>query len=273
VSFKNRRTIELRPYKTQDTSLQKKQKRRAISNPYKEHAPSNPFDFQQKHLSFLACLLYEPSEVIPNTERKRSGRMLSSSLILASSSPRRIELFKQMGLCFEVYPAVVKEPPPHPNEAPDAYAMRAAKTKAASVLEALHDRPAWIVAADTVVANGTQILGKPKDEADALAMLQKLVGHPHEVITGLAIYHKTKGICDTSAVHTTVWFREATTRQLQQYIKTQEPLDKAGSYAIQGRGAWLVERIQGCYFNVVGLPLHHLLKRLEELGAGAYFDA
>lgn len=197
--------------------------------------------------------------------------MALGRLILASSSPRRIELLKQMGLTFEVYPANHPEPLPKPDEAPAIYAMRAAEHKAASVLEALQDPEAWILAADTVVVQDAHILGKPANKEDALRMLKTLVGREHQVITGLAIFHGNKGIRDQSQVSTTVWFRDASEEQLRHYIQTQEPMDKAGGYGIQGKGAWFVQHIDGCYFNVVGLPLHHLFSRLEALEAGAYF--
>lgn len=197
--------------------------------------------------------------------------MALDRLILASSSPRRIELLKQMGLTFEVYPSNEPEPTPNPNEAPAAYAQRASSHKASSVLEALQDPEVWVVAADTVVVQGGKILGKPEDKEDAFRILKRLSGNEHEVITGLAIFHGNRGIRDLSEERTQVWFREASDAQIRGYIQTKEPMDKAGAYGIQGKGAWFVKRIEGCYFNVVGLPLHHMFQRLEALGAGMYF--
>ncbi len=197
--------------------------------------------------------------------------MALGRLILASSSPRRIDLLKQMGLSFEVYPANHPEPSPKSNEDPAEYAVRAAEHKAACVLEALQDPEAWIIAADTVVVQDKHILGKPANKEDALQMLKRLVGREHQVITGLAIFHGNQGIRDRSQVSTRVQFRQASEEQIQRYIQTHEPMDKAGAYGIQGKGAWFVQRIEGCYFNVVGLPLHHLFSRLESLQAGAYF--
>ncbi|MCB9642831.1 MAG: septum formation protein Maf [Myxococcales bacterium] len=192
-------------------------------------------------------------------------------MILASSSPRRIELLQQMGLSFEVYPSNTPEPMPKQGEDPAAYVQRASAHKAASVLEALQDPEVWILAADTVVVQDQKILGKPTDKDDALRILKQLSGRDHEVITGIAIYHGNKGIRDLSAERTQVWFHAATDAQLRGYIQTKEPMDKAGAYGIQGKGAWFIKRIDGCYFNVVGLPLHHMFQRLETLGAGTYF--
>ena len=171
-------------------------------------------------------------------------------LILASRSPRRSELLKAAGISFEVLAADVDETP-HPNETPAAYVERLAIEKARAVLAL---RPgARVLGADTTVTIDGEILGKPVDEADALRMLRRLNGRPHEVHTGVARASAT-GV--RSAVDTTrVWFSKMTDEDISWYVSTGEPIDRAGAYAIQGFASRFIPRIDGSYSNVVGLPV------------------
>jgi septum formation protein len=205
-----------------------------------------------------------------------------SALVLGSSSPRRRELLGSLGLEFEVCPSNAPEPPPLPGEAAEGYARRMARQKTLDVA-ALYPE-ATVLGADTIVvlppntgqagtgqANSGQagdavVLGKPADEADALAMLTRLSGRAHQVITGccLALPGKPEPLC--FAVVTEVFMRASTREELAAYVATGEPADKAGAYAIQGLGAFLVERVIGSYTNVVGLPVTELTEFLVRYG-------
>jgi septum formation protein len=182
-------------------------------------------------------------------------------IILASNSPRRKELLSQIGLVFSVAPADVDESV-MPGEAPEPYAVRLALAKARAA--AVRSGGGIVIAADTIVSVGGAILGKPADAADAARMLKELSGREHLVITGLAVMDAStqRSVVRTSV--TKVWFRDLTAREIEAYVATGEPMDKAGAYGIQERGALLVERIEGCYSNVVGLPLSLLGGMLRE---------
>lgn len=176
-------------------------------------------------------------------------------LVLASSSPRRRELLAELGLPFEVRPSDADETP-RPGEGPEALVLRLARAKAARVA-----RPGELVlGADTVVAIDGEILGKPIDGADATRMLRALSGRPHEVWTGVAL-HRTTGTTASEptalayARRTLVTFRELSESELTAYVASGEPRDRAGAYAIQGGAAGFVERMEGDWDNVVGLPL------------------
>lgn len=188
--------------------------------------------------------------------------------VLASASPRRVELLSRLGISFRKQPSHSEEPSPRPNEKPEEYAIRSAAHKAEDVQSTLPHNAIWLLAADTIVVLDDHILGKPTDEDHAFDMLSRLQGRSHEVYTAFALYHKQRGIAHTEAVQTRVWFRPLTPAQIRRYIATSEPMDKAGAYGIQGRGSALVRRVEGCYFNVVGLPLNRLAEAIEDLGAG-----
>lgn len=179
-------------------------------------------------------------------------------LILASGSPRRRELLQMLGIPFEVRPSHIPEAP-EPGEAPVAYAERLAREKARSVPGAL------VLGADTTVLLDGHLLEKPADAADALRMLRTLQGRTHEVITSVALAHH--GTVDQATDITRVTFRPADDAYLRAYIATGEPMDKAGAYGIQGYGAALVERIEGDFFGVMGLPLRLVLGLLARAGA------
>lgn len=179
-------------------------------------------------------------------------------IILASGSPRRRELLTSVGLNFEIYRPDVDETR-KPGEEPADYCRRLAGLKAEAGAQKFPE--SLIIAADTIVFVDGQILGKPSDREDALRMLRLLSGREHEVITGLAVWNA--GALTVRDVHTLVKFRELTEAEIEAYYETGECDDKAGAYAVQGRGALLIEGVRGDYYNVVGLPLCTLGKILR----------
>ncbi|MGE4552470.1 MAG: nucleoside triphosphate pyrophosphatase [Desulfovibrionaceae bacterium] len=188
-------------------------------------------------------------------------------LVLASASPRRLELLGSLGIDFTVRPSRAPEPAPAPGEGPDAYAMRLAGLKAAAVAEKLPARldRAAVLAADTIVVLGNRVLGKPRDADDALEMLRLLRGQTHEVITGCCLLAPGREPAHFAG-RTRVRMRAATDAELIAYVATGEPMDKAGAYAIQGLAACLISHVEGSYTNVVGLPLAKVLEVLLECG-------
>jgi septum formation protein len=188
-----------------------------------------------------------------------------SKLILASASPRRRELLSQLGTPFTVLPADIDEGH-HAGEAPRDYIIRLSRTKAQEI--ALHYPDAWVLGADTIVTIDERILGKPQDAADAAAMLSSLSGREHAVMTGLALVRHNQGYTALETVRTRVFFRALSEADISAYIATKEPFDKAGAYAIQGHAGAFVERYEGCYTNVVGLPVQRTAAMLQ----GAGFD-
>ena len=187
------------------------------------------------------------------------------AMILASQSPRRRELLGQMGFSFTVRPAKGEELP-HPELTPAQLVEELARQKALEVsAEAASDDV--VVAADTVVAIDGVVLGKPRDKAHAAEMLSALSGREHTVYTGVAVKRGETLLVEHEATH--VRFRPLTQWEIDLYIQTGEPMDKAGSYGIQGCGALLVEGIRGDYFNVVGLPICRLGRMLAQVGEDA----
>jgi septum formation protein len=187
----------------------------------------------------------------------------NGQLVLASASPRRRHFLEELGLDFIVAVADVDESLRF-GELPLAFVSRLAQEKAAAI--ALDNPGAWVIGADTVVVLADEILGKPVDPEDALLMLSKLAGRTHEVWTSFAIL-RGKSSAISRVVKTEVTFVTAATEVLGAYVSTGEPLDKAGGYGIQGRGGLFVERIDGSYSNVVGLPMAELVEELLDLGA------
>jgi septum formation protein len=193
-------------------------------------------------------------------------------LVLASASPRRRELLAQAGYTFEVHPAHIPEDP-LPDEDPIGYVSRLAREKAEAVFKQLTatDRPTGIagldgkalvvLGADTTVTLDNHILGKPEDAADAARMLRLLSGRTHRVITGIALV--AAAYVEVAAEVTAVRFVTLSDAEIAEYVATGEPMDKAGAYAIQGQAARWIPRIEGCYFNVVGLPLALVSTLLE----------
>lgn len=185
-------------------------------------------------------------------------------IYLASASPRRRTLLEQIGVPFRVRPSRIPEDR-GPAEPPEACVLRLATAKADAVwdsLEAAEARP--VLAADTLVVVDDQVLGKPRDVDDAAHMLSRLSGRSHRVLTGVALRYQDRTLSRLNA--TEVRFRATTDEERIAYCETGEPIGKAGSYAIQGRGAVLVERLDGSYSSVVGLPLAETADLLQELG-------
>ncbi|MXV76552.1 septum formation inhibitor Maf [Candidatus Poribacteria bacterium] len=184
-------------------------------------------------------------------------------LILASASPRRSALLTQIGLTFKIHPSDIVEPPHtvHANKPASEVTQELAALKAAAVTQ--HYNHGLIIGADTLVSLDGELLGKPTDDADALAMLSRLSGTCHEVVTGVALIDAATGEDRVWAETTQVYFRQLNAAEITTYIESGEASDKAGAYGIQGRGAVFVRRIEGCYFNVVGLPLASLVEHLS----------
>ena len=184
-------------------------------------------------------------------------------IVLASGSPRRAELLRRIGITeFDIVRPEADETYPAGLTPEETVAHIArAKAKAAEALTSPGD---VVITADTMVFLGAERLGKPRDEADALRMLTELSGQRHTVCTGVTVRQDSRLRCFT--VSTAVWFRQATEAELRAYIACGEPMDKAGSYGVQGLGALLVERIDGDFFNVMGLPVAPLAAALKEFG-------
>jgi nucleoside triphosphate pyrophosphatase len=172
-------------------------------------------------------------------------------LILASASPRRQELLREAGIAFETHPAHIPEER-LPGEAAVDYAKRLSREKALAVARHFADR--FVLGADTIVVVDEHVLEKPLDHNDAARMLRLLSGRVHKVITGVSVLTPA-GIIDTRTCTTQVNFRKLTEQEIQNYVASQEPMDKAGAYAIQGGAAKFANRMDGEYSNVVGLPL------------------
>ncbi|UMZ72864.1 Maf family protein [Natranaerofaba carboxydovora] len=191
---------------------------------------------------------------------------MGKNIVLASASPRRYELLKQLKLDFEVIPSSFVEEFDE-NFTPSELAIEFAKNKALEVSNRLDKKnkikDGIVIGADTVVVLDEEILGKPDNKKEAKQMLQNLNGNKHEVITGLSLVSVYNDEVITDYCETTVWFRDLTENEIERYLSREEWSDKAGAYGIQGFGALLVKKIHGCYFNVVGLPLSKLAKSLE----------
>jgi septum formation protein len=188
-------------------------------------------------------------------------------LILASASTRRAEILASAGLPFTVLSSAVDESP-FPGETAAALVLRLANAKA-DLVTARAVGPAIVLAADTVVVTNDKILGKPGSTEDARHMLRLLSGRTHSVLTGVALVRLPDGERRQFTESTLVHFRPMTDEELSSYLATREPYDKAGAYAIQGQAGRYIPRIEGCYFNVVGLPLSRVLSELETLGWSA----
>ncbi|WP_419655438.1 Maf: inhibitor of septum formation [Desulfosarcina variabilis str. Montpellier] len=184
-------------------------------------------------------------------------------LILASQSPRRRYLLEQAGLTFSVIPSTVDENATELTDPAD-YVKTLARAKTMDVADRYPD--SWVIGADTIVTIGQAILGKPSSPAEAKAMLIQLSGQSHAVFTGFAIACKEKKILVCDAIQTSVQFKALSDAEIDWYIQTGEPFDKAGAYAIQGMGTFLVRRINGSYTNVVGLPVCEVIEALIKLG-------
>lgn len=182
-------------------------------------------------------------------------------LILASSSPRRQELLSKAGFEFEVCPSSVSEEQVA-GESPEEFVRRLATAKALQVAAA-SPTGSLVLGADTAVVVEAEVLGKPVDAADAARMLRRLSGRTHRVLTGVCLVQAPGRIEAVQHETTWVWFRPLEEGEISDYVASLEPLDKAGAYAIQGRASRFVSRIEGCYFNVVGLPVPLVTRLLK----------
>lgn len=185
-------------------------------------------------------------------------------LILASSSSRRAQILRDAGISFVVVSSAVDETP-YPNETPHQHVQRLADAKA-ELVAARTVGPAILIAADTVVVLEGQILGKPRSTEEARRMLELFSGRTHSVVTGVSLIRLPEMERRHFVETTVVYFNRLSRNQISRYLATEEPYDKAGAYAIQGHAGRYIPRIEGCYFNVVGLPLAHVIAALQELG-------
>lgn len=182
-------------------------------------------------------------------------------IILASASPRRKEILQNTKLKFEVQKSEIEEAV-FEEESPESMVVRLAYEKAFDVAQKNRDK--LVIGADTIVVLGDEVLGKPKDEEEAFDMIQKLSNKTHRVITGISLINLKKGIVVNDYQVSYVTFKDLSEDSIKDYINTNESLDKAGGYGIQGYGALLVEGIQGDYFNIVGLPISKLSDLLKD---------
>ncbi|HOI10445.1 MAG TPA: Maf family protein [Myxococcota bacterium] len=210
---------------------------------------------------------------------------MAGQLVLASASPRRRELLERAGFSVKPMPATVDESP-LADESADVYVRRVARAKVMTVVERiqqtlypdaepgrpsrgmLRDAPLrWVLGADTVVVLENEVLGKPRDHDEAVFMLQQLQGAEHYVLTAFCLYDLRKSKEGTQAVTTQVRMKRMSRNEIEKYLSVGESMDKAGAYAIQGVGAYLVDSVVGSYTNVVGLPLCQVVEMMTEMGA------
>ena len=185
-------------------------------------------------------------------------------LILASASARRSDLLRMAGIPFEAFPADVDETPRR-GEAPPALVKRLAAEKARAVAKGLRE-DSMVIAADTEVVLDGRVFGKPSTPHDAAEMLRTLSGKTHDVITGLALMRVPRGEMGVELEETRVTCASLSDEEIARYVASGEPMGKAGAYAIQGRAGVFITRIEGCYYNVMGLPLSRLYRMLREMG-------
>lgn len=190
--------------------------------------------------------------------------MISGRLILASVSPRRIELLRLTGIDFEVMPSGIDEGF-HREETPREHVLRLSEEKALAVARIHTD--CWVLGADTIVVVAGEVLGKPASVDEAKKMLKKLSGREHEVFTGFSIVRQERGLLIREVVESRVLFREITDDEMDWYTGSDEPYDKAGAYAVQGMGALFIREIRGSYTNVMGLPLCEVVDALKRVSA------
>jgi len=185
------------------------------------------------------------------------------AIILASESVRRVDILRTLGIPFSIIPPDVDESR-RPDEPSKEYVLRISYDKAHKVGKLFPDK--WVIGADTIVVYKNKTLGKPKNEKDAFTMLKTLGGKWHKVITGFCVLNISQKITYRDAVETRVFMKNMQDHEIMRYIGTSEPLDKAGSYAVQGRAGYMVKEIKGSYTNVVGLPICEVAEVLLSLG-------
>ncbi len=216
----------------------------------------------------VTLIVDRDSEVCTAAERSDSCERASimplprERLVLASGSPRRRELLQMIGLEFEVLVPDVHETSLHEND-PSRFVTEIALAKAKAVSGSL--KAGLVLGADTIVVLDGRILGKPCDETEAADMLRTLGGRTHEVFTGVVLVDAETGLVKTGSERSEVTMKRLTEEEISRYVATREPADKAGSYGIQGHGAVFIQHIKGCYFNVMGLPLAHVYRMVQEL--------
>jgi septum formation protein len=189
---------------------------------------------------------------------------LNASLILASASPRRREILQSVGLKFKIVPAHVNENYLN-GESPRQHVKRLSGDKAIVIARKYPE--AWVLGADTIVVIDGLILGKPENKAQAKKMLRKLSGREHKVFTGFTIAHVAAEIYQIKVVQSAVRFKTISPTEMEWYVACDEPYDKAGGYAVQGKGAYFIQSIRGSYTNVIGLPLCEVLEEFNKLQA------
>lgn len=186
-----------------------------------------------------------------------------NAIVLASESTRRIDILRTLGISFSIIPPDVDESK-RKDETVREYVYRVAHDKASKVGKLFPEK--WVIAADTVVVSKGRVLGKPKNERQAVEMLKRLRGRWHKVMTGYCIMNISRGVTYQDVAETKVFIKDLTDEEIRRYIKTSEPFDKAGSYAVQGKGGYMVKEIKGSYANVVGLPICEITEMLLTLG-------
>jgi len=210
---------------------------------------------------------------------------MPAQLVLASASPRRLELLEKVGFAVKAMPAVIDESP-HLDEMPDTFVKRIARSKVLTVVDRIQqtlytdpdqlrlqrglrrDTPLrWVLGADTVVVVDNDILGKPADHVEAAEMLTRLQGREHYVLTGFCLYDMQKSKEGIQAVQTNVRMKAMSPKEIEKYLSVGESMDKAGAYAIQGIGSYLVDSLVGSYTNVVGLPVCQVVEMMDEMNA------
>ncbi len=187
-----------------------------------------------------------------------------SSFILASASPRRRELLKSMGFDFTVTPSGVDERFLE-GESVGEHVLRLSREKALAV--ACNNPESWVLGADTIVIIDGEVLGKPGSKEEARKMILRLSGREHRVLTGFSVVRTSANVVRSDLVESSVFFKEVSRDELEWYIDTEEPYDKAGGYAVQGKAASFVKEIRGSHTNVIGLPLSEVVAALKEVGA------
>ncbi len=186
-----------------------------------------------------------------------------NAIVLASESARRVDILRSLGISFSIIPPDIDERKKR-NESIREYVLRIASEKAKKVGTYFPDK--WVIGADTIVVHKGKVLGKPKSEKEAMEMLSALRGKWHKVLTAYCVLNMVKQSSYKDVVETKVFIKDLTDEEIKRYIKTSEPFDKAGSYAVQGKGGFMVKEIKGSYSNVVGLPICEITEILLSLG-------
>ncbi len=189
---------------------------------------------------------------------------ISNPFILASASPRRQELLRSVGFKFKTIPAHVNEDYIN-GESPREHVKRLARDKARAIARKYPG--SWVLGADTIVVIDGLILGKPKNKTQARQMLERLSGREHKVFTGFTLSHAASRSIKTKVIQSAVQFKHICAGEMEWYTACDEPYDKAGGYAVQGKGAYFIQSIRGSYTNVIGLPLCEVLEELKKMGA------